>query len=91
MNQVVEISVVYFTAGYTSTGLSHKSSARFDVRLLMEQSYAIKCHPIQPQLAVSEVQQVLTKSGVLKSFLLEHARWDGLDLTEADIELLRNS
>lgn len=43
------------------------------------------------QLAVSKVQQVLTKPGVLKSFLLDHARWDHLDLTEADVELPRDS
>ena len=89
-NKVVEISTVYFRAGYTPT--DYPTQTQFDTRLLLERSRAIKCPTIQLQLAGGKkVQQVLTKPGVLESFLLDRARWGGPDFTEADVALLRDS
>jgi glutathione synthase len=89
-NQAVEISTIYFRAGYTPD--DYPSQAQFDTRLLLERSRAIKCPTIPLQLAGGKkVQQVLTKPGVLESFLLDRTRWDGPDFTEADVALLRDS
>ena len=89
-NQIVEISTVYFRAGYTPT--DYPTQAQFATRLLLERSCAIKCPTIQLQLAGGKkVQQVLAKPGVLESFLLDRTRWDGPDFTEADVKLLRDS
>ena len=89
-NQIVEISTVYFRAGYTPT--DYPTETQFDTRLLLERSRAIKCPTIQLQLAGGKkVQQVLTKPGVLESFLLDRTRWDGPDFTEDDVALLRDS
>ena len=89
-NQAVEISAVYFRAGYTPT--DYPTQTQFDTRLLLERSRAIKCPSIQLQLAGGKkVQQVLTKPGVLESFLLDRTRWDGPDFTEGDVALLRDS
>ena len=89
-DQDVEVSVVCFRARYTST--DYLTQTQFDVRLLLERSCAIKYPTIQLQLAVSKkVQQVLTKPGVLQSFLLGHTRWDGPDSTEEDVGFLRGS
>ncbi|KAF9649777.1 glutathione synthase [Thelephora ganbajun] len=89
-NQAIEISVVYFRAGYTPT--DYPTQTQFTTRLLLERSRAIKCPTIQLQLAGGKkVQQVLTKPGVLESFLLDRTRWDGPDFTEADVALLRDS
>lgn len=89
-NQAVEISTIYFRAGYTPT--DYPTQTQFDTRLLLERSRAVKCPTIQLQLAGGKkVQQVLTKPGVLESFLLDRTRWDGPDFTEADVALLRDS
>jgi len=89
-NQIVEISTVYFRAGYTPT--DYPTETQFDTRLLLERSRAIKCPTIQLQLAGGKkVQQVLTKPGVLDSFLLDRTRWDGPGFTEDDVALLRDS
>ena len=89
-SKAVEISTVYFRAGYTPT--DYPTETQFDTRLLLERSRAIKCPTIQLQLAGGKkVQQVLTKPGVLESFLLDRNRWDGPDFTEDDVALLRDS
>ena len=89
-NQAVEISTVYFRAGYTPT--DYPTETQFDTRLLLERSCAIKCPTIQLQLAGGKkVQQVLTKPGVLESFLLDSTRSNGPDFTEGDVALLRDS
>jgi len=89
-NQVVEISTVYFRAGYTPT--DYPTQVQFSTRLLLERSCAIKCPTIQLQLAGGKkVQQVLAKPGVLESFLLDRARWDGPNITKTDVALLRDS
>ena len=89
-NQAVEVSTIYFRAGYTP--IDYPSQTQFDTRLLLERSRAIKCPTIQLQLAGGKkVQQVLTKPGVLESFLLDRTRWEGPDFTENDVALLRDS
>jgi glutathione synthetase len=89
-DQPVEISVVYFRAGYTPD--DYPTQTHFDTRLLLERSRAIKCPTIQLQLAGGKkVQQALTKPGVLESFLLDRTHWDGPDFTEADVALVRDS
>lgn len=89
-NKAVEISTVYFRTGYTPE--DYATQADFDTRLLLERSDAIKCPTIQLQLAGGKkVQQVLTKPGVLESFLLDRTRWGGPEFTEADVALLRDS
>ena len=89
-DQLVEISTVYFRTGYTH--IDYSTEAHFDIRLLLERSHAIKCPTIQLQLAGGKkVQQVLTKDGVLESFLLDRTRWGGPEFTEDDVALLRDS
>lgn len=64
----VEIATVYFRAGYTPT--DYPTSAQYDTRYLLESSRAIQCPSIPLQLAGGKkVQEVLTKPGVLESFL----------------------
>ncbi|KAI8998583.1 glutathione synthase [Trametes punicea] len=75
----VEISTVYFRAGYTPK--DYPTPAHYETRYLLESSIAIKCPSIQLQLAGGKkVQQVLTSPGVLSRFV---ARWDQSD--HADI------
>lgn len=89
-NKSIEISTVYFRAGYTPT--DYPTQTQFATRLLLERSRAIKCPTIQLQLAGGKkVQQVLTKPGVLESFLLDRTRWSGPEFTETDVALLRDS
>ena len=89
-NQAIEISTVYFRAGYAPN--DYPTQTHFDTRLLLERSCAVKCPTIQLQLAgCKKVQQVLTKPGVLESFLLDNTRWDGPNFTEGDVALLRDS
>ena len=64
----VEISTVYFRAGYTPT--DYPTPAHYDTRFLLESSRAIQCPSIPLQLAGGKkVQEVLTKPGVLETFL----------------------
>ncbi|CAL1713699.1 unnamed protein product [Somion occarium] len=66
----IEISTIYFRAGYTPT--DYPTLAHYDIRYLLESSRAIKCPSIPLQLAGGKkVQEILTKSGVLESFLPE--------------------
>ncbi|KAG8778334.1 hypothetical protein FRC15_010871, partial [Serendipita sp. 397] len=70
----IEISVVYYRAGYTPTDFP--SSKQFETRKKLERSRAIKCPSIALQLAGSKkVQAVLSKPGVVESFLLMD-KWD---------------
>ncbi|KIY73587.1 glutathione synthase [Cylindrobasidium torrendii FP15055 ss-10] len=64
----VEISTVYFRAGYTPT--DYPTSAQYDTRFLLERSRAIKCPSYPLQLAGGKkVQQVLAQEGVLERFI----------------------
>ncbi|PCH40544.1 glutathione synthase [Wolfiporia cocos MD-104 SS10] len=78
----VEISVVYFRAGYTP--VDYPTPAHYDTRALLERSRAIQCPSIPLQLAGGKkVQEVLTRPGVLERFLG--------DAADADRALLRAS
>ncbi|KAJ7624993.1 hypothetical protein DFH06DRAFT_1285286 [Mycena polygramma] len=64
----IEISTVYFRAGYTPT--DYPTASQYSTRFLLERSKAIKCPSIALQLAGGKkVQQVLTQPGVLERFL----------------------
>ncbi|KAL6300699.1 hypothetical protein BKA93DRAFT_800833 [Sparassis latifolia] len=76
-SESVEISTVYLRAGYTP--IDYPTSAHYDLRYLFESSRAIQCPSIQLQLAGGKkVQEVLTKPGVLESFLMNEAQVDRL-------------
>ena len=66
----VEISTVYFRAGYTPK--DYPTPAHYATRHVLERSAAIKCPSIQLQLAGGKkVQEVLTQPGLLERFLPE--------------------
>ncbi|EKM49834.1 uncharacterized protein PHACADRAFT_265549 [Phanerochaete carnosa HHB-10118-sp] len=78
----VEIAVVYLREGYTVT--NYPTPGHYDTRYLLESSRAIQCPSIPLQLAGGKkVQEVLTKPGVLESFLS--------DFPQSEIALLRES
>lgn len=87
----VEISTVYYRAGYTPT--DYPSSAHYDIRHLLERSLAIKCPSIALQLAGSKkIQAVLAKPGVVESFLLPNlSKGYVRPFTEEDVKDLRAS
>ncbi|CAG7852736.1 Glutathione synthetase {ECO:0000256/PIRNR:PIRNR001558} Short=GSH-S {ECO:0000256/PIRNR:PIRNR001558}; {ECO:0000256/PIRNR:PIRNR001558} [Serendipita indica DSM 11827] len=67
--EAIEISVIYFRAGYTPTDFP--THAQFETRKMLERSRAIKCPSIAIQLAGSKkVQAVLSDPGVVEKFLL---------------------
>lgn len=79
----IEISTVYFRAGYTPA--DYATPADYDVRYLLESSCAIQCPSIQLQLAGGKkVQQVLTNPGVLEHFV-------GDTVSSAEVAELRSS
>jgi glutathione synthase len=87
----VEISTVYYRAGYAPT--DYTTSVHYDVRQLLEQSLAIKCPSIALQLAGSKkIQAVLAKPGVVESFLLPNPSKGYVEpFTKEDVEDLRAS
>jgi glutathione synthetase len=91
-NPQLEISVVYYRAGYTPT--DYPTSTEFETRIKLERSRAIKCPSIALQLAGGKkVQEVLTQPGVLESFLFDpHYRFkDKESFTEEDLKLMRET
>jgi glutathione synthase len=63
-----EISVVYFRDGYSPD--AYPTKAEWEVRELIEKSYAIKCPSIAYQLVgAKKIQQTLSKKGVLERYL----------------------
>ncbi|KAH9900994.1 glutathione synthase [Cubamyces lactineus] len=63
----VEISTVYFRAGYTPK--DYPTPTHYETRYLLESSVAIKCPSIQLQLAGGKkVQQVLTQPSAINHF-----------------------
>ena len=86
----VEISVVYFRAGYTP--VDYPTSTQFETRFTLESSRAIQCPSIQLQLAGGKkVQEVLTHAGVLERFLLSSRTAQSPSFTQADVDLVRES
>lgn len=64
----MEISTIYFRAGYTPT--DYPTPAHYATRYLLESSAAIKCPSVQLQLAGGKkVQEVLTQPGVLEQYI----------------------
>ncbi|KAH7928740.1 glutathione synthase [Leucogyrophana mollusca] len=64
----IEISTIYFRAGYVPTDFP--TPADYATRIALERSRAIKCPSIPLQLAGGKkVQEALTKPGVLERFL----------------------
>ena len=67
LGEVVEVTVVYFRAGYGPD--DYPSSLEWTARALIERSRAIKCPTIATQLAgAKKVQQELAVGGVLERF-----------------------
>ena len=64
----VEISVVYYRAGYVPR--DYASPADYATRALLESSRAVQCPSLALQLAgAKKVQEVLTRPGILERFL----------------------
>ena len=62
------MAVVYYRTGYQVE--AYTSEERWNIRLIIEQSKAIKCPSIQYQLAgTKKVQQKLAEPGVLEKFI----------------------
>jgi glutathione synthase len=86
----VEISTIYFRAGYTPDDFP--TPAHYETRFVLERSLAIKCPSIPLQLAGGKkVQEVLTKPGVLEKFLLEEVRPGEDVFGEAEVKDVRES
>lgn len=69
----VDVSVVYFRAGYEP--LHYHSQNEWDARLLIERSSAIKCPSIYYHLAgTKKVQEALSRPGMLKRFLTDESQ-----------------
>lgn len=68
----VEISTVYFRAGYTPN--DYPTPAHYETRYLLESTVATKCPSIQLQLAGGKkVQQVLTQANHFSRFVCDQA------------------
>uniref|UniRef100_A0A7S1RY77 Glutathione synthetase n=1 Tax=Alexandrium catenella TaxID=2925 RepID=A0A7S1RY77_ALECA len=64
----MEISVVYFRAGYSPD--DYPTEAEWEARELLERSLAIKCPSVDYQLAgTKKVQQALARPGTLERFM----------------------
>lgn len=85
----IEISAIYFRAGYTP--VDFPTDSHYATRFQLERSCAIKCPSIPLQLAGGKkVQQVLTKPGVLEGFLTDE-RWGDPLFTAEDLRDIRAS
>ncbi|GLB38570.1 putative glutathione synthetase [Lyophyllum shimeji] len=86
----VEISTVYFRAGYAP--VEYQTPAHYHTRFLLERSRAIKCPSIALQLAGGKkVQEVLTRSGVLEGFLSDETKWGKAAFRKEEVDELRES
>ena len=90
----VEISTVYYRAGYTPT--DYPIPTAYDTRQLLERSRAIQCPSLALQLAGGKkVQEVLTRPGVLERFLradegLEDIRATWMEMWGLDSDATRS-
>ncbi|KIJ45949.1 hypothetical protein M422DRAFT_165874 [Sphaerobolus stellatus SS14] len=85
----IEISVVYFRAGYTPT--DYPTPDQYETRFLLNRSRAIQCPSIALQLAGGKkVQEVLSRPGVVESFLLYESKGPER-FTEEDVKEIRSS
>lgn len=87
----LEISVVYFRAGYTPT--DYPTPAHYATRALLNRSRAINCPTLALQLAGGKkVQQVLARPGVLERFLLAEQGTYGPEVfAKSDVAAVRAS
>lgn len=70
-----EVAVVYYRTGYVPK--DYDSGDSWEIRLKLELSKAIKCPPVNYQLAGSKkIQQVLAKKEMLQKYL---SQYEGLD------------
>ncbi|KAL5519732.1 hypothetical protein ACEPAG_1392 [Sanghuangporus baumii] len=84
-SDTIEISVVYYRAGYTPK--DYPTPSHYGLRETLSRSRAINCPTLALQLAGGKkVQQVLTKEGVLERFLLQSPKH-----TEAETTTPSNS
>ncbi|CAM5999083.1 unnamed protein product [Sphagnum balticum] len=71
-----EVAVIYYRTGYAPDDYSNGESD-WGLRLLMEQSKAIKCPTIQYHLSgVKKIQQIISKRDVLERFLASEKEVD---------------
>lgn len=78
----IEISTIYFRAGYTPT--DYPTPAHYTTRFTLEKSLAIKCPTIPLQLAGGKkVQGVLTRSGELERFFGKEQGEDVKEIRES--------
>lgn len=83
----VEISVVYYRAGYSPD--DYASETDFQTRFILEESLAIKCPSIPLQLAgTKKIQEHLTQPGVLEH-ILQHN--NDVDIGPSHVKALRDS
>ncbi|PWN54140.1 glutathione synthase [Violaceomyces palustris] len=103
-DEPLEISLVYFRAGYGPG--DYPTKREWETRLMLERSFAIKCPTVALQLAgAKKVQQVLSEEGILEKLLLQAGRYkeevvaaDGKEgqaverkFVEAEVEEVRES
>ena len=89
MSEYIEISTVYYRAGYSP---DEYTPTHYNTRFLLEGSRAIKCPTIPLQLAGGKkIQEVLTHSGVLEYFLADEEKYGRDVLSQEDIAELRES
>ncbi|KAL5524243.1 GSH2 [Sanghuangporus sanghuang] len=81
-SDTIEVSVVYYRAGYTPK--DYPTPSHYALRETLSRSRAINCPTLALQLAGGKkVQQVLTKEGVLERFLLQSPKHTGTETAEA--------
>ena len=85
----IEISVVYYRAGYTHT--DYPTSSHYATRIKLERSRSIQCPSIALQLAGGKkVQEILSRPGIAEEFLLDETKGPERFCTR-DVEELRAS
>jgi glutathione synthase len=86
----VEISTVYFRAGYTPK--DYPTPSHYQTRFLLERSRAIKCPSIALQLAGGKkLQEVLTHPGILEKFLCDETKNGKAVFSKTQLEEMRGS
>ena len=86
----IEISVVYFRAGYSPD--DYPTPSHYATRFLLERSLAINCPSIPLQLAGGKkIQEVLTKPGILEKFLCDEGKWGTEVFGKVQVEEVRKS
>ncbi|KAF9046271.1 glutathione synthase [Panaeolus papilionaceus] len=86
----IEISTVYFRAGYMPN--EYSSPEHYETRFRLESSKAIKCPTIALQLAGGKkIQEVLTQPGMLNRFLADEDKYGDAVLPTNEIDELRES